>query len=343
MKRSYILFSVAFMGLGLIWACGSADDSRHQGGGVLQAPSDTEDELMGRDAYDAALLVKLPQVAPAESPALHNVFELSDHIISGSEPHGETAFRLLEERGVKTIISVDGKIPDVEMARRHGIRYVHIPIEYKGISDDEILRLAKTFRELEPPFYVHCFHGRHRGPAAAAIGRLVKDGVSRAQALAEMRQWSGTSSKYRGLYDTIARASIPGAEVTGAFRYDFPSAVRVEGIRQSMVVIPRAFDHLKALKKNRWAADPRHPDIDALNESLKLAEAFAAAEASADTAGRPDDFRAWMKSSVKESAALVELLRRVEQGDGRAAVDADAAFGRMKKLCASCHGIYRNQ
>jgi len=342
-KRSYILFSIAFLSLGLFWACGSADDSRHQGGGALQTPSDTEDELMGRDAYDAALLVKLPQIAPAESPALHNVFELSDHIISGSEPHGEAAFRLLEERGVKTIISVDGKIPDLETARRHGIRYVHIPIEYKGISDDEILRLAKTFRELEPPFYVHCFHGRHRGPAAAAIGRLVKDGVTRAQALAEMRQWSGTSSKYHGLYDTVARASIPGPEVTGAFRYDFPNAVRAEGIRQAMVAIPRAFDRLKALKKSHWVTDPRHPDIDAVNESEKLAEAFAAAEASTDTAGRPDDFREWMKSGVNESALLVGLLRRVGQGDAKAAVKADAALDRMKKLCASCHAIYRNQ
>ncbi len=331
------------MSLGLLLGCGSANDTRHQGGGALQPSPDGEDELKGRDAYDAALLVKLPDIAPAESPALHNVFELSEHIISGSEPHGEAAFRLLEERGVKTIVSVDGKIPDIEMARRHGMRYVHIPIEYKGISKDEILRLAKTFRELEPPFYVHCFHGRHRGPAAAAVGRLVKDGVTRAQALAEMRQWSGTSSKYRGLYDTIARASIPGAEVTGAFRYDFPEAVTVEGIRQAMVAIPRAFDRLKALKKRNWVADPRHPDVDAVNESEKLAEAFAAAARSTETAGRPDDFRNWMKASVEESAELVELLRQASRGDREASARASSVVGRLKGLCASCHGIYRNQ
>ena len=71
----------------------------------------------------------------------------------------------------------------------------------------------KTFRELDGPFYVHCFHGKHRGPAAAAaLGRIAVDGVPREQAIAEMRQWCGTSEKYEGLYRTIAEVLRPDAE-----------------------------------------------------------------------------------------------------------------------------------
>ena len=48
-----------------------------------------------------------------------------------------------------------------------------------GINEDEIAMIAKTFREVEGPFYVHCYHGKHRGPAAAAIGRVALDGLGR--------------------------------------------------------------------------------------------------------------------------------------------------------------------
>ena len=133
-------------------------------------------------AYEAAgSLVTLDVVPPQEFPGLHHVFSLSDNIISGAEPDGDRALAEIASMGVKTILSVDGKAPDVETARDYGMRYVHVPIQYKGISTDELLVITKTFREAEGPFYVHCFHGKHRGPAAAAVGRLVIDGLSREQ------------------------------------------------------------------------------------------------------------------------------------------------------------------
>ena len=44
--------------------------------------------------------------------------------------------RLIADMGVKTILSVDGKIPDAEEAAKYGIRYVHVPIRYGGITND---------------------------------------------------------------------------------------------------------------------------------------------------------------------------------------------------------------
>ena len=70
-------------------------------------------------AYDAALLVELPETAPEESPGLHNVFRLSDNIVSGSEPEGEAALAKIASMGVKTVLSVDGKAPDHEMAAKY--------------------------------------------------------------------------------------------------------------------------------------------------------------------------------------------------------------------------------
>ena len=151
-------------------------------------------------AYEAAALLRLPETPPENHPALHNVYALSENIISGGEPENEEAFRILQDMGVRTILSVDGKVPDAALAERYGMKYVHVPIQYKGITAAEVAQITKTFREQEGPFYVHCFHGKHRGPAAAAqLGRLVLDGIAR-----EAGRWprcasgGGTSVELRG-------------------------------------------------------------------------------------------------------------------------------------------------
>ncbi len=141
--------------------------------------------------------------------------------MSGSEPEGKAAFQKLQEMGIKTILSVDGKAPDAELAIKHGMRYVHVQIRYRGTTEKEQLEIAKTFRELKAPFCVHCFHGKHRGPTAAALGRWVLHEVSRSQAIAEMRQYAGTSGKCEGLYATIACAEIPDDRAARDCAFDF--------------------------------------------------------------------------------------------------------------------------
>jgi protein tyrosine phosphatase (PTP) superfamily phosphohydrolase (DUF442 family) len=292
-------------------------------------------------AYDAALAVPLASTPAEEHAELHNVFQLGPNIVSGSEPHGEEAFEILQAKGVRTILSVDGKVPDAETAARYGMKYVHVPIQYKGITDDEIAKIAKTFREQPAPFYVHCFHGKHRGPAAAEIGRLVLDGIPRSEAIAEMRQWCGTAKSYEGLYQTIALRPIPTASETRAMSWDFPAASPLEGVASGMVEIARADDHLKALAKNGWRPDPAHPDVDPRNEATKLASLFERSLELEEIADYGDDFRGWMRDAAQQSVALRDTVMALHAGRGKAA-DADVAYQALAKTCTACHDVYRN-
>lgn len=294
------------------------------------------------NAYEAAAKVELPKTPPEEHTGLHNVYHLSDNIVSGSEPEGDAALRRLSEMGIKTILSVDGKAPDHEIAAKYGMRYVHVPIRYRGIEPDEQVAIAKTFRELEGPFYVHCFHGKHRGPAAAAIGRVVLDGAPREQAIAEMRQWCGTSSKYEGLYATIAYDELPSEAETRASDFDFSPAHRLSGFRNAMIALPRSWDTVEALSKRGWRPDPSHPDANARNEAAKSAEIFAQARAMADIADRPQDFHEWLAESEQEANRLAELLARFERGDAAAGEEAKQVTKHIKQLCTACHTAYRN-
>ncbi len=323
--------------LALLGAFGLACASSN--GGTATAPV----QLAVEDAYQFAAKLELPEVAPANYRELHNVYQLSNTILSGGEPLGESAFEELEKMGVKTVISVDGKIPNLDAAGRHGMRYVHIPIQYKGITDEEVLRLTKTFRELESPIYVHCFHGRHRGPAAAAIGRVALDGASRERAVAEMRQWFGTSKKYSGLYHDIATKVIPSDAESRAYAWDFPSTRPMQGFRQSMVEIPRLFDNLNLLADLEFQPDPEHPDLDALNEARALELVLKEACALPEVAERPADFQEWMNKSRDSSEGLVRSLEEAAVTSTSFAIyEAQVRLDEIGKLCSKCHRSYRN-
>lgn len=293
-------------------------------------------------AHDAAKQVELLPRTPQELPGLHNVFQLSDTIISGSEPDGQEGLRAIRDLGVKTILSVDGKEPDAEAAAALGMRYVHIPIQYSGFHEGELAEITKTFRELEGPFYVHCFHGKHRGPAAAAVGRVVLDGASRETAIGEMKQYCGTSEKYEGLYREIAVAPFPSRAESAAYAFDFPAVHRPEGMVGVMVQMARAHDNLVELEKRQWALDPEHPDVDALNEAAKLLQSFESSQGLTQVMAGPDDLREWMGTSLADSRALLQAIEGVRSGNSEAGAEAGAAFQRLRKGCLDCHAAYRD-
>jgi protein tyrosine phosphatase (PTP) superfamily phosphohydrolase (DUF442 family) len=151
---------------------------------------------------------------PLVSNHLHNLFRVTTNIFSGDSPVSDAAFLELAKLGVKTIISVDGSKPDVDSARKHGLRYIHLPFGYDGIPTNRIAELVKAGQSANGPIYVHCHHGLHRGPAAVAILCQASMGWSTNQALAWLKQ-AGTASDYTGLYRAVedfsnARFERPG-------------------------------------------------------------------------------------------------------------------------------------
>lgn len=333
--------------LPLVTACSSTPPEERAALRSEATPRPADPLVLQSTAYEAAAQVSLPQVPPSEGPGLHNVYRLSEDIISGAEPEGPEALAQIASWGVKTILSVDGKVPDAATAEALGMQYVHVPIQYSGIDEEELLDIAKTFRELQGPFYVHCYHGKHRGPAAAAVGRVVLDGVPRDQAIAEMRQWCGTDSKYEGLYSAIATMPMPDDAQSEAWDFDFTPAHEYEGLRAGMIELARKWDLVKAAKKRQWAADPAHPDVDPLQEAVQMYQIFDAVSGLGDTRTYPDDFRAWLEDgrsgSEQLQRALTECSKDAAALDGVAwRADADTAYARVSNACASCHAAYRD-
>jgi protein tyrosine phosphatase (PTP) superfamily phosphohydrolase (DUF442 family) len=272
-----------------------------------------------------------------EVAGLHNVYRLTDKLYSGSSPDGDTGFASLQQLGIQTIISVDGARPDVEAAHKFGMRYIHLPIGYDGVPHDQGLRIAKAVRDLPGPVYIHCHHGKHRGPAAAAVAHLCLDEKCNVEtALAEMRR-AGTDSHYTGLYAAPGEFGRPTAADLDRVSSDFPEVSEVAALAQIMVGIDERWERIKLIRAANWITPADHPDLDPPHEALQLRESYREAARLPAVQERAEEFRRWLGEADEEAARLERALRG--NVDARA---AESAFRKMNDACARCHTHYRD-
>lgn len=147
------------------------------------------------------------EVVRVAAPAIENFRIIHPHLCSGAQPREEADFAALKTFGVKTIVCVDGTQPQVQLAKKYGLRYVHIPLPYSGISLEASRMLTQVVKECDTPIFVHCHHGLHRGPAAAAVCGIVQGAFSNSTAI-EFLKSVGTSPEYAGLYRDVSRFKL---------------------------------------------------------------------------------------------------------------------------------------
>jgi protein tyrosine phosphatase (PTP) superfamily phosphohydrolase (DUF442 family) len=277
-----------------------------------------------------------------EAAGLHNVYRITDKLYSGSSPDGEEGFRSLEKLGVRTVVSVDGARPDVEVAHRHGMRYVHLPIGYDGMSQDQALRVAKAARDLPGPVYIHCHHGVHRGPTAAAVAHLALDEkCSVQQAIGEMQR-AGTDPHYKGLYAAPAAFQRPSAQELDAVAGDFVEVAPVEGLVPFLVGLDERVDHLKQIRAAGWKTPPNQPDLDPPHEALQMLEQYREARRLPELRERPDAFHRLLADAEKSAQELDAALRRGKEAGPLDTAAVDKCFAKATAACTACHNQYRD-
>jgi protein tyrosine phosphatase (PTP) superfamily phosphohydrolase (DUF442 family) len=272
-----------------------------------------------------------------DSKRLPNAYRLNDRVISGGLPDGEAAFAELRALGVRTVISVDGARPDVAAAKKHGLRYVHLPHGYDGIPDDRILELAKAVQELPGPVYIHCHHGKHRSPAAAAATCVSLGLLSNDDALGVLKT-AGTSPNYRGLYDTVATAHRADPAALAKLPAEFRETVDVPPLAEAMIAIEHIHDRLKLSAEAKWKAPPKHPDVDPPHEALLLREQFTELLRTDMLKQEPAKFVELTRLAEKLCGELETALRDAP-GDAKRATNA---FAQVTSNCQACHTAFRD-
>ncbi|CAN5242701.1 hypothetical protein BH09SUM1_BH09SUM1_22280 [soil metagenome] len=260
-----------------------------------------------------------------------NMVHVSDRIYSGAAPEDESDFEAIRKLGANTIVSVDGATPNVEAARALGMRYIHVPIEYSGITREQAASLSEAMEETTGTIYFHCHHGQHRGPAAAALAWRLSTDCSATSATEVLKQ-AKTGADYKGLWAAMDMANL--AELR-AEKPELVEVARVADLPAHMAMIDDAIDRLTACQKVGWSAPPHHPDIDPAQDALMIEEHYREI-GRAEDATRKEDFKAWRAQAEKFSAMLKENLKAKD------AAEADASFAALQQNCKMCHAAYRN-
>jgi hypothetical protein len=273
---------------------------------------------------------------------IDNLFQLSDRLYSGAVPEGDAAFEALEKLGVKTVISVDGLKPNIELAHKHGMRYVHLPHGYNGIDAQTQARLIKAAETLSVPIFFHCHHGMHRGPTAAAIACMATEGWSAVKAEAWLKT-ARTGTNYVGLFKTVREFRPPSAEQLKNIPADFPEIAPLPGLVDAMVAIDEQWDHLKAIRKTNYQTPKDQKGFDPSNEALILWEHFREAERLKDSSDHGEAFLEKLQSAETSTLELEQLLRRFKShGSPEICAKLDKSLDALGQTCAACHKTYRD-
>ena len=275
------------------------------------------------------------------TPNLPNAFRITEKIVSGGLPEGPAAFEDLRQLGVKTIISVDGAKPNIQLAANFGMRYVHLPHGYDGIADERVLQLAKAVQDLPGPIYIHCHHGKHRSPAAAAVVAISLNRIPQEQAI-HILEIAGTSPEYRGLYESVRKARPRTPEELDTVPADFPTIAKLPEMAESMVALEGTLYRLQRASKAGWNTVVGDPDIDPAHEALLLREHYTELLRTESVKKMSSAFGDLMRQAETEATALENSLR-----DANATKDENHSaltelLNAVQDNCVRCHRQFRD-
>jgi len=282
-----------------------------------------------------ALLATVFAVAAAASPVPPRGAEpirLDHDIWTGAAPADATAMRTLFDAGIRTVISVDA-LPSPLAPAGVEMRRVHLPVGYDGLSATVQDALLVAWRDCSKPLYIHCHHGKHRGPAAAVtllrrLGRIdVAEGFTTLRAC-------GTSFAYPGLYQSMREATGVTSATLQALEIPLQEHYQVGSLTAGMAALDRSWENVLESQRGGWQRTQRHPD------AAPTAETAAVTEHLRVIATMP---HAYPQSFDSALARVIEASTRLEAAVARGDfLMAGRLASWMDSSCVACHAGHRD-
>jgi len=123
---------------------------------------------------------------PLEAPGLSNFHRVSETLFRSAQPTAE-GFRSLKALGVTTVVNLRSYHSDRKEIDATGLAYEHIYMKAWHPERKEIVRFLQIVSDpRRQPVLVHCQHGADRTGTMVAVYRMVVEGWSKEDAVAEM-------------------------------------------------------------------------------------------------------------------------------------------------------------
>ncbi len=155
------------------------------------------------------------------------VKDVAGSVYYGAQPKDERFYSQLRDLGFRSIISVDGKPPDLATAKKYQLKCVHLPMGYSKLTNKQEMDLGKAVRDLAGKIYVHCHHGRHRAPIAAIVGCVIAGELDPSR-VDQIIKEAGTNAVYVGLISSARSAEAVSEKRLDEHDVNFTSSAPVK-------------------------------------------------------------------------------------------------------------------
>jgi protein tyrosine phosphatase (PTP) superfamily phosphohydrolase (DUF442 family) len=138
---------------------------------------------------------------PVPSKALDNWYKLDEDVYRSEQPNRE-GFVEIRDHGIKSVLNLRGHHSDEDAAAGLGLVLINVPMSAGGFTEADIVAALKAIESAPKPVVLHCQHGSDRAGVVSAMYRIVFQGWSKEDALAELL---GGGFGFHLQYDNIPR------------------------------------------------------------------------------------------------------------------------------------------
>jgi protein tyrosine phosphatase (PTP) superfamily phosphohydrolase (DUF442 family) len=116
-----------------------------------------------------------------------NLYRMEPNLYRSALPDSDAQAQL-KRLGITTVINFYQR-SDASWLQDQEMRQIHLPLRTNRIDDVDVINVLRSIRQAQArgKVLIHCKHGQNRTGLIAALYRVVYQGWSKEQALAEMR------------------------------------------------------------------------------------------------------------------------------------------------------------
>ena len=139
-----------------------------------------------------------------------NLYRISPTLYRSEQPTPLGMRNLEKQLGIRTVINLRQNHDDVDEAHGTQLRLEHVGIYTWHIADHHVIEVMRILRKTENgPFLIHCQHGSDRTGLMSAMYRILEQGWSVDDALAELTGGGyGYHKIWTNVLEYVRRADI---------------------------------------------------------------------------------------------------------------------------------------
>lgn len=126
-----------------------------------------------------------------EVAGLPNLFQVSEGLYRSAQPSAQ-GFRAARQMGITSVLSLRQTLRDEPLAQGSGLDLARVPMKTRHVAEKGGAKVVTSLRALQDGLargavLVHCHHGADRTGLIVALYRLLWQGWTREESIAELR------------------------------------------------------------------------------------------------------------------------------------------------------------